>query len=649
MSDISPFNEQMRSIRRQTLAVLDDVAKAGKAYKLPDPPASLEEYRLKVLDNTYKVLVVGEMKRGKSSFVNALIGRDILPTDVDISTCEVFRVRRALQEGYRIRFEDGSAKEITAADLKKYGSQGVRDIQGMPQLAQIIRWIEVDLPTAQFLPVGVNLLDTPGLGSLYAAHGQITQRFVPQADAVIFITDADKPLIESELEFVKKILEVTCNIFFVLTKIDKYNNEKWQENQQRDEALLKERFKNRLSEVHIWPFSSKNLIQAAATGDEDYLEVSYYKQLSAALQTFLFRVAGWNRCVEAVLAANYYHIDSKKILLGRLVGLQAPSKQKLYELRQQATERKQQFDAEWGASGKKSRELVLSIQNTATSHKRNFEAFLTVNGQLETTYRQKIQAVKSPEEAKKLSDTIDDAVVTEVLNTWRTTGEQAYRECAALLAPFIDAAHQLLYPPEIDQPELTVPRKSAAELESNLLSKIQIAQTNLGSGIKITANAVQTIGKIVAAFSAQAALPVYIVGLPAILAVGIWSAFRGWSGVQKKQVQGAQNELQEHLTDLVREVRLRFLQADVAGGLSPVNHYFSILVEMMNRQIQEIAQEKSGQTQAEASRLDEEIRLDEQQRKEKAEQVQQQLNAWDGIGRSIEALVADLKVLDLSL
>src|SRR5579864_8252863 len=184
MSDPNVFADQIKSVRRRTLAVIDDLDNQGKAYDLPDMPTALAEYRLKLLDNTYKVLVAGEMKRGKSSFINALIGRDILPTNVDIATCEVFRVSRARLEGYRLRFEDGSAREIAAGELSKYGAQGVRDSAGAPRLNQIIRWIEVDLPGAQFLPIGISLLDTPGLGSLYAAHAQITQRFVPQADAV---------------------------------------------------------------------------------------------------------------------------------------------------------------------------------------------------------------------------------------------------------------------------------------------------------------------------------------------------------------------------------------------------------------------------------------------------------------------------------
>src|SRR5260370_10477357 len=325
MSDASALADQIKGVRRSTLAVIDDVVKKARAYELPDTPAALEEYRLKLLDNTYKVLVGGEMNRGKSSLINALISRDILTTNVDIATCEVFRVSRARQEGYRLRFENGSPQEITAGELRKYGEQGVRDVAGAPRLDQIIRWIEVDLTTAKFLPVGVSILDTPGLGSLYAAHAQITQRFVPQADAVIFVLDAEKPIVESELEFIGKILDVTHSIFFVLTKIDLYDEDHWQQVRRRDETLLKERFKDGLADAQVWPFSSANLRQAATTGDDIFLEVSYYQQLASALQAFLFKVSSWSRCADAPLIADHYQVVSRKTLAARLAALEVKS------------------------------------------------------------------------------------------------------------------------------------------------------------------------------------------------------------------------------------------------------------------------------------------------------------------------------------
>ena len=143
------------------------------------------------------MLVAGEAKRGKTTFINALIGRDLLPTDVDIATCQVFRIQQAELEGYRVRFEDDSAQEIGSTDLARFGSQTLADAGQAPRLDQIIRYMEVDVPV-RFLPPEITLLDTPGLGSLYAHHALITERFVPSADAVIFVLDSNSPMSQQE-------------------------------------------------------------------------------------------------------------------------------------------------------------------------------------------------------------------------------------------------------------------------------------------------------------------------------------------------------------------------------------------------------------------------------------------------------------------
>src|SRR5215208_2518343 len=106
------LRERTSRIRRQTVAILDDLTAKAGWFELADPPAALGRYRQKLRENAYKVLVVGEAKRGKSTFVNALIGRDILPTDVEVATSQVFNVRPAKQEAYRVRYEDGSVQEI---------------------------------------------------------------------------------------------------------------------------------------------------------------------------------------------------------------------------------------------------------------------------------------------------------------------------------------------------------------------------------------------------------------------------------------------------------------------------------------------------------------------------------------------------------
>lgn len=386
--------KQMESLRQKSLTVLDQVVDRARDFELPAPPEALGLFRQKLQENTYKVLVVGEAKRGKSTFINALIGRAILPTDVDTATSQVFLVNKAAQEAYRIRFEDGSTQHITASDLFKYGSQVLADVEGTPRLDQIIRWIEVDVPV-RFLPDGVSILDTPGLGSLYAAHSQITQRFIPHADAVIYVLDSSQPIGQPDLETIEAILEVTTNLFFIQTRIDQFHKEQWQALQKRNEQVLRERFGEKLADARVWPISSTNLMKAAETGDPDYEIVSRHRELAAALKTFLFRVAGWSRVAAAMMVAGHYYGSAKQVLSGRVADLVEQSKERRSEVQQQVAQRKQQFDSEWGERGPKRQELVAALQRATAAGKQALRQALESGGQIDMAARAKIDRVTS--------------------------------------------------------------------------------------------------------------------------------------------------------------------------------------------------------------------------------------------------------------
>src|SRR5215204_6368002 len=255
--------EQIEEVRRRAVTLLGELDTKGDEFRLPGPPEALRLYQQELQDNEYKVLVVGEAKRGKSAFVNALIGQDILPTDVDVATSQVFKITASEQEAYRLRFEDGSVREISREDLPVYGAQMMADAASAPTPDHVVRWIEVDAPV-RFLPKGVSILDTPGLGALYANHARITHRFVPEADAVIFVLESGQPVVEDDLTFIQELLGVTRNIFFIQTKIDLFNKEAWQTIQRRSQNILSERFKGRLPDPRVWPVSSTNLRRAAS-------------------------------------------------------------------------------------------------------------------------------------------------------------------------------------------------------------------------------------------------------------------------------------------------------------------------------------------------------------------------------------------------
>src|SRR4051812_32104635 len=134
-----------------TVEVVDRLTSRCAERELSAPPLVLAQLRERLASAAFRVLVVGEVKRGKSTFVNALLGAEVLPVDVDVATSQVFRVRRAAREAYRLRFEDGSARAIGLEDLPRYGSQAVADAGGAATPEAVLRWIEVERP-ATFLP-----------------------------------------------------------------------------------------------------------------------------------------------------------------------------------------------------------------------------------------------------------------------------------------------------------------------------------------------------------------------------------------------------------------------------------------------------------------------------------------------------------------
>jgi GTPase SAR1 family protein len=642
MTEASTLNQQASTVRQETIFILENLTKKAGELELPKPPEALEHYHQRLVENTYKVLVVGEAKRGKSSFINALIGRDILPTNVRVTTSQVFDVRPAEREAYRLCFEDDSRREITLDDLPRYGSQVLEDAGERPRLDQIIRWIEVDTPTVRFLPDGVSLLDTPGLGALYTAHAQITQRFVPEADAVIFVLDSEKPIVQSEIEFIETILSVTSDIFFIQTKIDLYDEENWQDIQRRNQEILEKNFKDRLTDTRVWPISSMLLLAAAAGGEdaEEDLEDSRHKELETGLKAFLFRVAGWSRSAEAILVADRYHTTSHLTLSGRLANLTEDSAKRLAEM-QRASERKQQFEREWGQHGQKRRELSEGIKKRIDVSRRRFDEALQFEGAVGETLREKIEGVQSLEEAQGLNEAMVEEVKAAAGEQWRRRCREAEAGCIELLVPFVEAADAVINEPQsADTPALTAKNAAVLDLGRSLWEKIEVAREEAIEGFALGVLG----GSIVGSVTGPLAPVVATIGA----AIGsLWGLRIGWERAQLEELEDAKATLEKSLPNLIQQVRQQFFsEPDTSFRSSPVDEYFNGLDRAMDEQIQAIVKQKSEEAEAEHARLDQAGELDEQQRKDSIERAQRQLTEWDALGKAIENASERLNALD---
>lgn len=356
MRKVSDIEQRAVEIRTTLAGCLDEMRQMAGKYQLSSATGEIDDAQKLLKQQDFDIVVCGEVKQGKSSFINSLLGKPLLPTDVKVATSQVFRISNAERESFSLEFWNGDSAEISAEELKKYGTEPDEVMVNDPLLrGRQLRWIAINTPTA-FLPPNVHLLDTPGLGAVYHAHTEITSRYISTADAVIFLKDSREPLTQTERNFINTIFGVTRNVLFVQSKADTLDQSTRGEILQRNEALLNEYFeKTAGTHLKFYSFSSRNLLMAAQQEDarrqEMLKSVSGIDEIMSALETLFFKTVYYaNSCAACNRAFDLYQRNAAFIAEQRRL-LEAGSQQQKKELAAAKRSREVEFLREWGSPG----------------------------------------------------------------------------------------------------------------------------------------------------------------------------------------------------------------------------------------------------------------------------------------------------------
>ena len=216
--------ESAESTTKKTCATFEETVNALGALasleeKVAKRPVDAEFVKhLKLLSTgLFRIVVMGEIKKGKSSFINALLGvRDLVPVSSDIATSTIYKICYGEKIAYKVFFTEESKKPCVFIDKKDLAQYGTED--GNPLNKKCVEFIQVFVPSP-FLKDGLVIIDTPGLGGLFKQHKRITYEYVPRADAVFMVSDSvESPIGKSELDLLEDLKKVTDQIFFVQTK-----------------------------------------------------------------------------------------------------------------------------------------------------------------------------------------------------------------------------------------------------------------------------------------------------------------------------------------------------------------------------------------------------------------------------------------------
>ena len=233
------------SAQPDAAALVDGTVKVLRAYGF-DATAELALAKNTAVTQQRTVVVVGEVQRGKSALVNALIGeRDASPSAVEITTSAA--VRFVPPDAQRppgtaeLLFTDRS-EQVDRAALAEWVTSAGRHVTDPDR---------DDLPTGAVVattrPVlgGAVVVDTPGSGGLVASHTALAAQSARQASVLVMVCDAGAPLTEPEMDFLRHASSSVEAVVVAVTKTDK-NLRRWRPIVEENRALIERHLQRRI-------------------------------------------------------------------------------------------------------------------------------------------------------------------------------------------------------------------------------------------------------------------------------------------------------------------------------------------------------------------------------------------------------------------
>jgi ribosome biogenesis GTPase A len=164
-----------------------------------------------------QLAVVGEYSAGKSTFLNALLGEQILPSGVLPTTGAPIYIRQGESASFTMKFYNGQHTQYNIERLHDMSSSA--ESGGLYEDLSGVELIELYHPSP--LLREVFFVDTPGLNAPNEEDAQLTEHILETSDAIIWLTSAEQVLNNTEQQTLKRFSErYQDKALCVISKID---------------------------------------------------------------------------------------------------------------------------------------------------------------------------------------------------------------------------------------------------------------------------------------------------------------------------------------------------------------------------------------------------------------------------------------------
>ncbi len=238
---------------------------------------TLKTIEEKLATQQFNLVIIGQFKRGKSTLINAILKKPILPTSVLPLTSIITIISYGSNPYSIVKFIDDSKKQIDLDEIELYVTE-----KHNPNNQLKVKQVDILYP-CDFLK-HLRIIDTPGIGSIYQHNSDVSYSFLPSSDAAVFVLSPDPPLTQAEIDFLKDAKDYISKFFFVLNKIDNFNKQDLLEviefNKKTLEGLLS-------TNIQIIPISAKLALEAALEDNAVKIKESNIEELYNYLKSFM--------------------------------------------------------------------------------------------------------------------------------------------------------------------------------------------------------------------------------------------------------------------------------------------------------------------------------------------------------------------------
>lgn len=552
--NIAELSVQLKKQTLESMTQLEGFVKMNPALGLPAPGVSFTLAKSLLEKGEFNLVVCGKVKSGKSSLINALLGRELLPVCTDVATSCVFRISNAPEDSFEVVYGNGDREKITEEQLTAFGSQAEIDKNNGLSADKAIAYIQVNTK-APFLPQGVSIIDTPGVGSTYPHHTQITLQYMQQADAALFVMKPE-PIGKVEIDFLTELVKVTPNLMFVTTHIDQKGQENVKDAVQRNTELIKQNIGNQLyGSVKILCMSSTQLMKSAQADNDAYakayLFASKYEDVKAEMQRIILLTQGYYRTGQAYNEALSYY----NLVMGHL-------KKRLEMINANAEKRKElettlkEAQTSLEALGKaRQAEILLSVDKVLNALQYSFQDLKSSDSKLIRKFDKQIDSLANDAELKNYSETLSAELCSDLQQEWKKLTQLVEKEVNALLTDYSDKCGKVLpndfLPATVNEGGLQIEQLTVRNRLNHMRNEMMMGTTIVIAGQYLGLIAIPVIGQIIG----LAAAGFVLAGL-----------FNGQARAKAQLLAKNKDALKRYVRDAVADFYKQYTELSLADG-----------------------------------------------------------------------------------